>query len=123
MNQIRVLVADDHRVTRTALKHIFAVDPEMDVVAEATNAEEVFEKAKELQPDVIVLDIHMPGKDGLETLKQLRKEQNNTPVVILTLSPPERMKNAAMSAGATSFLSKDCNPEDLIQAVRNAVMK
>ena len=121
MNQIRVLVADDHRLTRRALKNILTTAPDMDVVAEAANAEEVFEKAKELQPDVIVLDINMPGKDGLETLKQLRAEKNNIPVVILTLFPPERMKSAAMGAGATNFLSKDCNPEDLLEAVRNAV--
>ena len=122
MKQIRVLVVDDHHLTRRALKNIFDVASEIEVIAEATNGKEAFQKAQDLQPDVIVLDLNMPGKDGLETLRDLRAEKNNTPVIILTLFPPEKFENAAMAAGATSFLSKDCKPEDLIQAVRNAVI-
>jgi DNA-binding NarL/FixJ family response regulator len=120
MNRLKVLVADDHRLTRSALKNIFAVASDIEVVAEAADAGEVFQKMKSTNPDVIVLDVNMPGKDGLEILKQLRTEGNNTPVVVLTLFPPERFKAAAMSAGAASFLSKDCNPEDLLDAVRKA---
>ena len=120
MNRIKVLIADDHRLTRTALRNIFAVASDMEIAGEATNAEEVFARVQDTNPDVIVLDVNMPGKDGLEILRQLRSEGNNIPIVILTLFPPERFKQAAMQSGATNFLSKDCNPDDLLEAVRKA---
>ena len=120
MDRIKVLIADDHRLTRTALRNIFATAPDIEIVGEATNGEEVFQKVRDMNPDLVVLDLNMPDKDGLEILRQIRSEGNEIPVVILTLFPPERFKQAAMQSGATNFLSKDCNPDDLLEAVRKA---
>jgi DNA-binding NarL/FixJ family response regulator len=118
--RIRIFLADDHRLTRRALKNIFDVPSDIEVVAEAENAEEVFQKIPNADPDVLVLDLNMPDMNGLEILRQLRSGGNNVPVVILTLFPPEKFKDAALKSGAASFLSKDCNPEELIEAVRKA---
>ena len=118
---IRVFVVDDNRLTRTAVKNVFSVASDLTVVGEASDSEQLYRDLPQSNADVLVLDINMPGKDGLEILKDLRSAGNEIPVVVLTLYPPERLKQAAMQSGATSYLSKDCNPQDLIEAVRNAV--
>lgn len=118
--RIKVFLADDHKITRTALKNIFSTAPDMEVVGEAANAEEVFQEIQKTKPDVIVLDLNMPEMNGLEILKRLRSEGNSTPVVVLTLFPPEKLKEASLAAGATDFLSKDCDPEELIETVRKS---
>jgi DNA-binding NarL/FixJ family response regulator len=119
--QIRVFVADDHHLTRTALKNIFSVPAYLEVVGEAANSEELFSKLSNSQADVLVLDISMPGIDGLEILKQLRSEGNAIPVIVLTLHSTEKLKDTAMKSGATNFLSKNADPEQLIEAVQKAV--
>jgi DNA-binding NarL/FixJ family response regulator len=119
--RIKVLLADDHKLTRTALKNIFSTASDMEVVGEAANAEEFFQEIQKTKPDVIVLDLNMPEISGLEILKRLRSEGNSIPVVILTLFPPERLKEASLEAGATNFLSKDCDPEELIETVRRSI--
>jgi two-component system invasion response regulator UvrY len=116
----RVLIADDHRMILNALKNILNHQPDMEIVGEAKTSEEVFLQIKQSTPDVIILDLNMPEKDGLEILKQLRAEKNTVPVIILTLYPEERFKNIAFAEGAVAFLTKDCNPEELIQAIRKA---
>ena len=116
----RILIADDHRLIRNALKHIFNDLPDMEIVGEAKNSEEVFQQIERSAPDVIVLDLNMPEKDGLEILQQLRAENNAIPAVILTLYPEERFKNSAFAQGAVAFLTKECNPEELISAIRKA---
>ena len=118
--RIKVFVADDHKITRKALKNIFSTAPDIEVIGEAANAEEIFQKIPEIKPDVILLDLNMPEIDGLEILKRLRSEGNSTPVVVLTLFPPEKLKEASLAAGATNFLSKDCDPEELIETVRRS---
>src|SRR5262245_3934246 len=119
--QIKVFVADDHYLTRSALKNIFSVANDLEIVGEAASSEELFSNLSNSKADVLVLDVSMPGMDGLEILKQLRSEGNAIPVIVLTVYPTENLKETAMKSGATNFLSKDANPEQLIEAVRNAV--
>jgi two-component system, NarL family, invasion response regulator UvrY len=116
----RVLIADDHRMIRNALKNILNHQPDMEIVGEAKTSGEVFLQIAQSTPDVIVLDLNMPEKDGLEILQQLRAEKNTIPVIILTLYPEERFKNSAFAEGAVAFLTKDCDPEELIAAIRKA---
>jgi two-component system invasion response regulator UvrY len=116
----RVLIADDHRMIRNALKNILNHQPDMEIVGEAKTSEEVFLQIEQSTPDVMVLDLNMPEKDGLEILQQLRAEKNKIPVIILTLYPEERFKNSAFEQGAVAFLTKDCNPEELVDAIRKA---
>ncbi|MGH9856265.1 MAG: response regulator [Acidobacteriota bacterium] len=119
----RVLIADDHRMIRNALKNILNHQPDMEIVGEAKTSEEVFLQIRQSAPDVIILDLNMPEKDGLEILQQLRAEKNTIPVIILTLYPEERFKNSAFAEGAVAFLTKDCNPEELIHAIRKATTR
>jgi two-component system invasion response regulator UvrY len=117
---IKVIIADDHRLMRKVLAHIFSRAKDMKVVAEARNAEEVFRQVDKEEADVMVLDLNLPGKDGLEILEELQATSTNLPVVVLTLFPQERFRNRAMRLGAAGFLTKDCNPNELIDAVRKA---
>jgi two-component system, NarL family, invasion response regulator UvrY len=117
---IKILIADDHRLMRQVLRNIFDRDG-MKVVGEAHNSDEVFQEIDRQNADVLVLDLNMPGKDGLEILQQINETGTQMPVIVLTLFPQERFKEKAMQLGATEFLTKDCDPEELIQAVRNAI--
>ncbi len=119
-NKIRILIADDHRLIRNALKNILNHLPDMEIVGEAKNSDEVFLQIEQSAPDVIILDLNMPEKDGLEILQQLRAENKTIPVIILTLYPEERFKDSAFAGGAVGFLTKDCSPEELISAIRKA---
>ena len=105
---------------RKALTNIFNRAGDMKVIAEARDAEEVFRQIDSQNADVLVLDLNMPGKNGLEILKQLQQTGSDLPVVVLTLFPNKKFKNEAMRLGARDFLTKDCDPNDLISAVRKA---
>src|SRR5688572_14412164 len=102
----RILIADDHRLVRNALKNILNQD-DMEIVGEARDSEEVFHQIRQSSPDIIVLDLNMPEKDGFEILQQMRAEKITIPVIILTLYPAERFKEIAFDEGAVAFLTKD----------------
>ena len=122
-NKTRILIADDHRLIRNALKNILNHQPDMEIVGEAQNSEEVFAQIKQSSPDLIILDLNMPEKDGLEILQELRAQKNTIPVIILTLYPEEKFKDSTFAEGAVAFLTKDCSPEQLVQAIREATTK
>jgi two-component system, NarL family, invasion response regulator UvrY len=119
-DETRVIIADDHRLMRNVLKSIFNREGDMTVVAEARNAEEVFRQIDNQCADVMVLDLNMPGKDGLEILKELQETRNNLPVVVLTLFPQERFREKVIQLGAVDCLTKDCQPHEIVDAVRKA---
>jgi two-component system invasion response regulator UvrY len=119
-DETRVIIADDHRLMRNVLKSIFNREGDMTVVAEARNAEEVFRQIDTQDADVMVLDLNMPGKDGLEILKELQETRNNLPVVVLTLFPQERFREKVIQLGAVDCLTKDCQPHEIVDAVRKA---
>lgn len=116
----KIIIADDHRLMRKVLRTVFSRTEDMSVVAEARNAEEVFQQVDRQNADVLVLDLNLPGKDGIEILRELQATQRDVPVVVLTLFPQERFKAEVMQLGAADFLTKDCNPEELVEAVRKA---
>jgi DNA-binding NarL/FixJ family response regulator len=116
----RIIIVDDHRLIRKALKNIFEQTEDMEVVAEARNAEEVFREIDNHSADVMVLDLNLPGTDGLEILQQLKRSKKNLPVVILTLYSQDASRKKAIALGAVDFLSKDCDPHDLVEAIRRA---
>ena len=115
---IRVLVADDHALVRAGLKHILGKTGEISVIGEACNGQEVMVEARRTPCDVVLLDIGMPGRSGLDVLKQLRVEHPNLPVLILTMYPEEQYAVRALRAGAAGYLTKDSGPEELVNAVR-----
>lgn len=118
---IKVLVADDHSVVRRGLQQILTDEPDMVVAAEAVNAAEALEHARVADLDVVVLDISMPDRSGLEVLQEIRKECPGLPVLILSMYPEEQFAVRVMKAGAAGYLTKDAAPEELVGAIRKVV--
>ena len=117
MTVARILVADDHEVVRRGVKEILETQPGWDVCGEAVDGHEAIEKARRLKPDVIVLDISMPGLNGLEATRRLLKEVPQTEVLILTIHGSEQLMHEVLAAGARGYLLKSDAGRDLVSAV------
>lgn len=115
---IRVVIADDHPVVRCGLRHILDSTPDIVVTAEAANAASTLDAAKRAGEAVLVLDLSMPGTDGLDLLMQVRQECPDIPVLILTLYPEDHFAVRALRAGAAGYLVKEMAAEELVNAVR-----
>jgi two-component system, NarL family, invasion response regulator UvrY len=115
---IKIFIADDHAVVREGLKHILSEIPDVLVAGEAGNGQEVLEKVGRKEYDLILLDIAMPGRDGLEILKDLKFQKPKLPVLILSMFPEEQYALRALKSGASGYLTKDSIPDELIKAVR-----
>lgn len=114
---LRVMLVDDHALVRSAVRQALSA-PDVDVVGEAGSADEALLLAPELRPDVLLLDINLPGTDGLHVLRELRPRLPETKIVMLTVSTERRDLLDAMREGAAGFLTKDLNPDALLRAVR-----
>ena len=115
---IRILIADDHRIVREGLKQILAETPDMIVVDEASNGQEVLGKVWENDYDVLLLDISMPGRSGLDILKQLKNERPKLAVLVLSMYSEEQYAIRALRAGASGYMTKESAPDELIEAIR-----
>jgi len=115
---IKILVADDHAVVREGVKQILSETADMVVAAEASSAQEVLNKVWENNYDLVLLDISMPGRGGLDVLKQLKDEKPGLPVLILSIYPEEQYAVRALRAGASGYLTKESAPDELIAAIR-----
>ncbi len=115
---IRVLIADDHPIVRQGLGVVLAAQTDMELVAEATNGEEAVRLACETQPDVIIMDLQMPVKDGLTAITEINQVYPNANILVLTSFPDDENVFAAIKAGAMGFLLKDSPPEHLLDAIR-----
>jgi two-component system invasion response regulator UvrY len=122
MKKIRILVADDHPVVRQGLKQIVADTPDLAVTGEASRGREVLERVTKDQYDVVLLDITMPDKTGLEVLGELKRLRPKLPVLILTMHPEEQYAIRALRAGASGYLTKEGVPHELIAAIRKVSM-
>jgi two-component system invasion response regulator UvrY len=118
---IRVLIADDHAVVRQGLKQILGDTPEMVVAGEATNGQEVLEKVRAEAWDVVVLDISMPDRSGLDILKELQSERPKLPVLVLSMYSEDQFAVRVLRAGARGYLTKDSAPDELVKAIRKVV--
>jgi two-component system invasion response regulator UvrY len=114
----RVLIADDHSIVREGIKSLLASVPDIVIAAEARNGDEVFEKIQKETVDMVILDITMPGQSGLEVLKQLKTDNPNLPVLILSMHPEEQYGMRVLKAGADGYLTKEAVPEELLLAIR-----
>lgn len=117
---IRILLADDHSVVRQGLKMFLALDPELEVVAEAANGQEAFRLAKELTPDVVLMDLLMPVMDGIAATAAIRQELPDTEVVALTSVLEDASVVNAVKAGAIGYLLKNTESDALIRAIKAA---
>ena len=116
---IRVLIADDHAVVRRGVRALIDTEPDMEVVDEASDGEESVWKALSLQPDVILLDIVMPRKSGLEAIVEIKRENPEARILILTSFAEDDKVLPAIKSGALGYLLKDSSPEELLQAIRD----
>jgi len=120
---IKILIADDHAIVREGLKQILAETVDMVVGGEATNGQEVLEHVRREDWDLVLLDLAMPGKDGLDTLKELKQENPKLPVLVLSIYPEEQYAVRLLKAGASGYLTKESAPEELIAAIRKVSQK
>jgi DNA-binding NarL/FixJ family response regulator len=115
---IKVLLADDHSIVRAGLRRVVEESGDMVVVAEAADGQEAMQQAHETMPDVAVIDISMPGMDGLEVVSQLRSYYAKLPILILTMHEEEQYVIRAIGAGAMGYITKRSAPEQLVKAIR-----
>ncbi len=115
---IKVLLADDHSIVRAGLRRIVEESGDMEVVAEAADGRETIRLVRETSPDVAVIDISMPGLDGLEVVSQLRGHCPDLPTLILTMHEEGQYVVRAIQAGAMGYLTKQSAPEQLLKAIR-----
>lgn len=116
---IRVLLVDDHQVVRRGLRTFLEIQDDIEVVGEASDGAEGIARAEELRPDVVLMDIKMPGTDGIEALRKLRELDNPARVLIVTSFTEQRTVVPALRAGASGYVYKDVDPEALAGAIRS----
>ncbi|HEY2657062.1 MAG TPA: response regulator transcription factor [Solirubrobacteraceae bacterium] len=117
---IRVLIVDDHAVVREGLRTFLELQDGIDVVGEAGNGTEALEQARRVEPDVVLMDLVMPGLDGVGAMRQLRERSPQIRVIVLTSFLDDDRLMPAIRAGAAGYLLKDVDPAELAQAVRTA---
>ena len=118
MPEIRVLCVDDHRLMREGIVHIVGLQPDIKVVAEASNGEEAVEQFLRHRPDVTLMDLQLPRMNGLQAIRAIRHDEPNARVVVLTMYHGDEDIYRALQAGAAGYLLKDTVPEDLVGVIR-----
>lgn len=117
---VRVILVDDHTVMRQGVRMLLTLDPEIEVVGEASNGQEAVELAQRLQPDVVLMDLLMPVMDGLTAITAIRRDLPATEIVALTSVLEDSVVTDVVRAGAIGYLLKDSSGEDVIRAVKSA---
>ncbi|GAC1572063.1 MAG: hypothetical protein NVS3B18_05320 [Candidatus Dormibacteria bacterium] len=118
---ITVLICDDHAAVRRGLAEVLSAAPDIDVIAAAENGEEAVEFVTSYHPAVVLMDVSMPGMDGMEATRQLLAARPQTRVIMLTSYSGHEREMEALGAGAVGYLLKDSTPEEVIQGIRIAV--
>src|SRR5215470_8548205 len=118
MRQIRIVIADDHEVVRMGIKALLHQHPELRVVGEAGTGDEAVEQAMTHQPDVVVMDIRMPGMSGVDACRKIVQQLPNTRVVMLTSFAEDELLFAAIRAGAAGYVLKRIGSDDLVRTIK-----
>ena len=121
MSKAKVLLVDDHVVVRQGLKALFADEPDIEVVGEASNGREALERLSDLEPDVVLMDISMPGLNGIEATRQIQQHHPETKVVVLSMHANEEYVFQVLQAGASGYVLKQSDSMEVLTAIRAAV--
>lgn len=115
---IRILIADDHAILRQGVRRILELDPELEVIAEATSGWEVIEALKTHAPDLLLMDMTMPGPNGADLIGQVRHAYPRVPVLVFSMHGESQIASRAIRAGAAGYVTKDSEPPQLLEAIR-----
>jgi two-component system, NarL family, invasion response regulator UvrY len=118
---IRILIADDHPILRRGLKEILVRELEGAICGEAGNAQEVLSEVQSQDWNLVILDVTMPGRSGLDVLRDLRSLRPKLPVLVLSMHPEDQLGKRVLRAGASGYMNKESAPEELIKAVRKVL--
>ncbi len=121
-SKIRILLADDHAMFREGVKQLLTNATEFEVVEEANDAAQVIQKVQQTKCDVVILDISMPGRDGIDVLKQIKHINPQLHVLILSMYPEDQYAFRAIKAGASGYLTKNKASSELIEAIRKVAL-
>ncbi len=116
---IRILIADDHAVVREGVRSLLSIVPDLEIVGEAADGIEAVQRARSLQPDVILLDLVMPRQDGLAAINEIKQENPAAHILVLTSFAEDEKIFPTIKAGAMGYLLKDSSPQQLLQAIRD----
>ncbi len=119
---IKVLIADDHALVREGLKQVIGQHSDIEVTGEAKNGQEALEKVWKEEFDVVLLDISMPGRSGMDILKEIKSAKPKLNVLMLSMHPEKQYAVRALKAGASGYLTKESAPDELIDAIRRVSM-
>ena len=114
---IRILIADDHKIVSDGLKALLEAQPEMAIVAQATNGREAVKLANRIKPDMVIMDVAMPELNGLDAVRQILSEHPQIKVIALSMHADRRYVTGMLSAGASGYILKHCAFEELVQAI------
>lgn len=118
MKKLKVLIVDDHPLFRHGVKTLFMTTPDLEVVGEVTSGEEAIQLAQTVTPDVILMDLRMPGCNGIEATREIVKKNPRIQILILTMFEDDHSVFSAMKAGAKGYVLKDAEQDDLLNAIR-----
>lgn len=118
MSKLRILIVDDHGIVRAGIRSLLQSQRDIEVVGEAARGEEAVEKAVRLQPELVLMDIAMPGMDGIEATRRIKKELPDVRVLVLTMYDDEEFFFPVLRAGASGYILKEAEPQELLYAVR-----
>ncbi|MGC9466987.1 MAG: response regulator [Anaerolineae bacterium] len=118
-DDIRVLIVDDHAIVREGLRWLLRTEPGIELVGEAADGVEAVSKARDLEPDVILMDLVMPRKDGIQAIIEIREHQSDARILVLTSFAEDDKVFPAIKAGAQGYLLKDTSPQALLTAIRD----
>lgn len=122
MSKLSVLIVDDHGIVRAGTRSLLEGQPDIEVVGEAAGGEEAIEKAKELRPDLVLMDIAMPGMNGIEATRRIKEALPDTSVLVLSMHDDEEFFFPVLRAGASGYILKEAEPQELLYAIRTVHM-